>query len=548
MRYARLWVLIAVFPAIAAGALGYLQVRSQPKTYSASASLYVQQPASSGVGISGVQDIYASSQLAQTYSQLAVQPVVQAEADRLLAKQYPGYRVEDHGLQSAPINLQQASPLIVLSITDTIPKRAADAVNAVSKAFITEVTQFNQSRFAADDQALTVQISKQRDRINNLLAQISRYSGASSGLDSLRTALSAYQSTYQALITSQQQLRIERDISSSTVNIYSAATPPVSPTGPHPSRTALTWAILALLAGTALVYGYEYLSDLPGSPEEVSEMAGAPVLATIPVVRGRRARRRLIEEGRAQPLDDEGYRLVRTNVQFASVDQPPRTLLITSALPGEGKTTTASNLALAFAEGGRSVVLVDGDLRRPSVHRLFDAPSGHGLTELIFTIHQNGRRPGHQVYRNLSVIPAGPLPPNPADILGSERMGTVIDRLNSQADIVILDAPPVLAASDAAILSTMVDGVILVVDLHKTKRREIRRAREAIEAVNGRIMGVVVNRFKVRDRSYYYEYADKYRAKGGTVVPPAIPDPELSAVSVASGVPSERQPDGGPTD
>jgi Mrp family chromosome partitioning ATPase len=127
-------------------------------------------------------------------------------------------------------------------------------------------------------------------------------------------------------------------------------------------------------------------------------------------------------------------------------------------------------------------------------------------------------------------------------------MGTVIDRLNSQADIVILDAPPVLAASDAAILSTMVDGVILVVDLHKTKRREIRRAREAIEAVNGRIMGVVVNRFKVRDRSYYYEYADKYRAKGGTVVPPAIPDPELSAVSVASGVPSERQPDGGPTD
>ncbi len=531
LRYTRLWILFAVLPALVAGALGYLNTRAQPKTYNASASLYVQQPTQSGIGVSGVQDLYASSQLAQTYSQLAVQPTVEAAADVLLAKKYPGYRIEDHGLQSAPASIQQQTPLIILSLSDTVPKRAADAVNAASRAFIGRIDQFNQLRFATDDQALSAQIGKQKAAINKILGQIAVYRGPTSGLDGLKTALSAYQSTYQSLVSSQQQLRIERDISSSTINVYSRATPPTSPTGPHPTRTALYWALLVLLAGSAAVYGYEYLSDLPATPEEVSEIAGAPVLAAIPAARGRRARRRLIEEGQAQPLDDEGYRLIRTNIQFASIDRPPHTLLVTSALPGEGKTTTASNLALAFADGGRSVILVDGDLRRPSMHHLFDTRSANGLTQLILSVQTNGHRPGHEVYRNLAVIPAGPLPPNPADILGSTRMVELVRNLRGHSEVVIIDAPPVLAASDAAILSTLVDGVILVVDLHKTKRREIRRAREAIEAVNARFMGVVINRFQVRDRSYYYEYSESYGAKRTPGGPPDSRDASPSLPS-----------------
>jgi capsular exopolysaccharide synthesis family protein len=295
------------------------------------------------------------------------------------------------------------------------------------------------------------------------------------------------------------------------------------------------------------VYGYEYLNDLARSPEEVSEAAGASVLATIPVVRGRRARRRLVEDGRAQPLDDEGYRLLRTNVQFASVDHPPRVMLVTSALPGEGKTTTASNLALAFAEGGRSVVLIDGDLRRPAIHRLFDAPSSRGLTELIVAMYPDGRQYGHEVYRNLSVIPAGPLPPNPADLLGSDRMAHLIDQLRNEFDVVVIDAPPVLAASDAAILSTMVDGAILVIDLHKTKRREIRKARAAIETVNGRVVGIVVNRFKVRDRAYYYDYSHSYSAEARAEAEERarIRETELSPVPTSATLVPERQPDTG---
>jgi non-specific protein-tyrosine kinase len=281
---------------------------------------------------------------------------------------------------------------------------------------------------------------------------------------------------------------------------------------------------LALLAGTGLVYGYEYLSDMTRTPEEASELAGAPVLAAIPVARASRARRRLIEGGEAQPLDNEGYRLIRTNVQFASIDHPPRTLLVTSALPGEGKTTTASNLGLAFAEGGNLVILVDGDLRRPSLHHVFDTRSANGLTNLILSLQPNGHRPGHEVYRNLSVVPSGPLPPNPADILGSTRMVDLVGELREKADVVIIDAPPVLAASDAAILSTVVDGVILVIDINKTKRREIRRAREAIEAVNGKIIGIVVNRFRIRDRTYYYEYAESYGANKTSGRPPESRD------------------------
>lgn len=507
LRYARLWVLIAVLPAILAGLLGYERTAREAKTYDASVSLYVQQPTQSVVGISGVPDLSASSQLAQTYSQLAIQPIVAQAADKILWKHYPAYRVEDHALRSEGTSLQQQqqlSPLIVLTVTDTVPKRAADAANAVGAAFISRVNASNASRFAADQHSLAVQIKHERALADKINAKIAAYRGPSGGLEALKTAYAAYSSTYQSLVSSAEQLKLQRDISSSAVDIYSPAVPPTSPTGPHPRNTAILWAFFVLMAGSALVYGYQYLSDLCGDAEEASQLVGAPVLGAIPAFRVRRKRQPLLTDGHLQVQDAEGYRMIRTNIQFANVDRPPRTLLVTSSLPGEGKTTTASNLALTFAEGGRSVTLIDGDLRRPSLHKIFEMPSDPGLTGLILNERLNGHRAGLALRDNLNVLPSGPLPPNPSDLLGSDRMAELMTYLKQQSDMVIVDAPPVLAASDAAILSTIVDGVILVIDLNSTKRREIRHTREAVEAVGGKIIGVVINRVKSRERTYYY--------------------------------------------
>jgi non-specific protein-tyrosine kinase len=467
------------------------------------------------VGISGVPDLASSSQLAQTYSQLAVQPIVALAADKILSPRYHGYRVEDHGLQSAASALQQQqfSPLIVLTVTDTVPQRAADAANAVSSAFISRINASNASRFAADQHSLKIQIAHEKAQADAINHKIAAYRGPSGGLEALKTAYAAYSTTYQSLVSSAEQLKLQRDISSSAVDVYSPATRPLSPTGPHPRNTALLWAFFALVAGTALVYGYQYLSDLCGDAEEASLLIDAPVLGAIPAFRVRRKQHPLLAgDGQMHVQDAEGYRMIRTNIQFANVDHPPRRILVTSALPGEGKTTTASNLALTFAEGGRSVTLIDGDLRRPSLHRVFDTPPGGGLTELILTDRLNGHRAGVTLRDNLTIVPSGPLPPNPGDLLGSERMAELMIHLRQQSDMVILDAPPVLAASDAAILSTVVDGVILVIDLNSTKRREIRHTREAIEAVGGKIIGIVINRVKSRERTYYYR--SKYYSSG----------------------------------
>lgn len=516
LRYARVWILIAVIPAIIAGALGYVYTKHQPRTYAATSTLLVQQSVVSGATISGIPDPIGSAQLAQTYSQLATQQVVAQAADKLLAKQYPGYRVEDHGLSSNANNLQGQSPLITLSVTDALPVRAANAANAVATAFIAQIKQLNDARYAADLRTLDDQIARAQANINRITSQINGYRGSTAGLDALRTEQAAYQSGYQSLLLSSEQLKLTRD-AGNDVSLYSAAIPPSGPIGPHPTRNAVLWAFLVLLLGSAIIYAYEYLSDLPSSPQEIEELAGAPILAAVSSFDRRTRPGQLVTSTRPHSPAAEAYRLVRTNIQFTDVDHPPRTIVVTSPLPRDGKTTTASNLAQVFAEGGKRVTLVDADLRRPGIGRLFDVSRDDGLTNMLVADHLNGTRPNPTSTANLSVLGSGPLPPNPADLLSSDRMRDVLAYLRSTSDVVLVDSPPILAVADAAILATMADGVVLVLDPSKTRRHQIRRARESIEAVGGRILGVVINRMKSHGHLYYTYgyYGENYGPKSG---------------------------------
>jgi capsular exopolysaccharide synthesis family protein len=208
----------------------------------------------------------------------------------------------------------------------------------------------------------------------------------------------------------------------------------------------------------------------------------------------------------------ESYRLARTNLQFTDVDDPLRSIVVTSPQPRDGKTTTCSNLALVFAEGGKRVTLVDGDLRRPGLQYLLDERPREGLTNLLVGDSLNGHAQLSPDSDNLTILTSGPLPPNPADLLNSDRMRELIASLRAHSDMVVVDSPPVLAVADAAILATMVDGVVLVVDPNTTRLRDIRRAREMIEGVGGTIVGVIVNRAKTG--SGIYRYAGYYSHHG----------------------------------
>jgi protein-tyrosine kinase len=224
---------------------------------------------------------------------------------------------------------------------------------------------------------------------------------------------------------------------------------------------------------------------------------------------------RLIAETEPRSAASEAYRTLRTNIQFAGLDQPCRSILVTSATAGEGKTTTAANFAVVVAQAGSRVCLVDSDLRRPNIHRLFGLDNTRGLTtalleDLPFAEVARPTRVPH-----LSVLTSGPLPPNPAELVGSKRMRELLDAAAKSFDLILCDSPPVMAVSDPVALAAQCDGVVLTVRVGAVSREVVRRAVDQIEAVKGKILGVLLNDVHPTRHGYgraYYHYYQTYES------------------------------------
>jgi len=205
----------------------------------------------------------------------------------------------------------------------------------------------------------------------------------------------------------------------------------------------------------------------------------------------------------------EAYRTLRTNLEFSNLDKSLRTLLVTSASAEEGKSTTLANLAVTIAQSGKRVVLVDADLRRPTQHQIFGLKNNAGLSDMVRDDAMLTQPPLQESgVQNLKVLTSGQLPPNPAEILGSKRMSEILAALLEHADMLLFDAPPLLAVTDAAVLSSKVDGVLLVVSAGKTKRESAKKAQLQLEKINARILGAVVNNVKAEKGAQYY-YAEQ---------------------------------------
>ncbi len=199
----------------------------------------------------------------------------------------------------------------------------------------------------------------------------------------------------------------------------------------------------------------------------------------------------------------EAYRTLRTNIQFSSLGKPVKTLLVTGVEAGEGKSTTLANLAVVMVQGGKRVVVLDCDLRRPTLHKIFGLPNEPGLTTAILDSAQAVARQETSV-AGLTLVASGPLPPNPSELLGSRQFEEILAHLVADADIVLLDAPPIVAVSDAAVLASKVDGVILVVNAGKTKRDLARRAKSLLAKANANVLGVVLNNAPLERSVYTY--------------------------------------------
>lgn len=371
--------------------------------------------------------------------------------------------------------------------------------------------------------ALEVELQALQAREAALAAAASGYAREARALPSKEIALARLtrdlkvaEETYLLLSQKLQEARIAEASVVGDVRIVDRATPPLTPIRPRPLLNALLGGFLGLMLGLGAVYVLESLDVTFKTPEEAGEALGLPVLATVPLWRnaGSKGNGReiwLVAALHSRSPFAEAFRHLRTNLLYLSPDRPLRTLLVTSPGPDEGKTTVAANLAVVLTQVGQKVRLIECDLRRPSLAWTFQPQAPFGLTELLV----DGVAAGSAVQRtnveNLWLLAGGATPPNPAELLGSQKMRALLARGLEEADVQVLDSAPVLPVTDAAVLAPAVDGVLFVIHLGKTPREAALQARRRIDAVGARVLGLVVNGVPSDRRgSYYYSYERYY--------------------------------------
>ncbi len=306
------------------------------------------------------------------------------------------------------------------------------------------------------------------------------------------------------------------------IEIIERAGIPIRPASPKLLINLAIGIVLGLGLGLVVVFVKEFIDVRIQSPEELKRHGYSPLAAVVgmdrelqkltsggKIVGGQGGRKgldpHLITYSYPFSSVAESYRQVRTHLQFAKLGTVPRVVLVSSSAPGEGKSTTVANLAIAVAQNGRKVLLIDADLRKPSLDRLFGVKGQPGLSELLTARVTLANAIQRTVVENLSIMVCGAIPPNPAEVLGSEKMRTLIDQVKSEYDVVLLDSSPVLAVTDPAVLATLSDGVIIVVSAGKTSLEELQRSQELMESVGGRVLGVVLNNLDLK-RAYGISY------------------------------------------
>ena len=329
------------------------------------------------------------------------------------------------------------------------------------------------------------------------------------------------------LMQKQREVQIAQGDKGSEVSIENYSRVPRSPVGPPRLRNVIIAFILSLVAGIGLAFLLDFLDDTVKSLDDIDRYIHLPALAMIPAGRGPVSRLKGIPQANPGPSDStalamvddvrspiaESYRHLRTSLLLSSAGQPPRTILVTSSQPSEGKTTTAINTAFMLAQTGAEVLIIDCDLRRPRLHTQFEVSNAKGLTTWLSG--EKNLDALLQVYSktpNLKVLTSGPVPPNPAELLGSEEMRRLLGQLTERFAHIIIDSPPAISFTDASILSTMVDGVMLVVHGGRSSRAVVRRAKQQLLDVGAHIFGVVLNNVKTETQDYYYSgyYSNNY--------------------------------------
>ena len=449
--------------------------------------------------------------LAQGSTSIAASSAIDDLQQQLLTKEA---QLASSRASYTPEGIRKFAPDLSLDI-----RRLQEQLNAQIRSVVSgdTVDMAAQQKLTSDlvaaemqEDGLRTQIASLRQQISALEAQAVKETGVASELSKIVRQRDVLQQVYQVLVERQEAVSVSLAAVQGNAEIASRASLPTKPIRPVPLRDSLLGLAFGLFAGCSLALLMQ-MDNTIRTMDEITQRLSVPPLAAIPSADTRPA---LVWQNHhsSATLIAESFRMLRSSINYLAIDEAIKSILITSAVPGEGKTSIAANLAVSMAMSGKRVIIVDADLRKPSVYRLVGGGRVHGLAEVLTeqcTIEQ-AVRPTDVV--GLWTIPVEKPPPNPVELLSSHRMKTLLDYLHSAFDVVIVDSPPCLVVADAIVLASQVDAVIQVVAAGETTRKAAGRARDMLVTARGHVVGAILNRFDPSTDSSYYYYYHYYRS------------------------------------
>jgi capsular exopolysaccharide synthesis family protein len=422
---------------------------------------------------------------------------------------------------------EKESNVIAVKVDVGDPKLACDIANTWAEGFIQLNLDLNRQGANVRYQFIHNQLQEMKTKLDTDREVKKNY------LDPSNEAMTD-EIIYRMLLQEDQEAHIAQNSEDSGIVVVDQAVVPEKPSKPNISLSLAAGLILGLLLGLQLAFALEKLRDHIQSEEDIQQITGAMPLAVIPNFRRKKGKTLFSEKEMFSPKHlvgnpdfhssyyKESIKILCTNMAFSAVDRDLQVLSVFSSNTGEGKTLTNSNLALSFADTGKKVLLVDADLRKPTINILFGVkvPAKTGLPFLLTGAGKISGMAVESGFPNLWLLPNGTFPPNPTELMGSEAMKRAIEEMRKEFDYVIFDCPPVLPVSDAVVLSKRLDGVILLARFDKTRRAELRRSHEQLRTANAPLLGTVFNGVDIQDGlygygyGYGYDYGHKHAAPG----------------------------------
>jgi non-specific protein-tyrosine kinase len=504
------WLIIIVVVVAALGA--FIISKLIPPVYEAKTTLLVDMaPSNKSLDYN---TLLLSSQLTQTYSQmLTKKPVLEEVTTRLGLKE-----LDPKTITARPVSNTQ---LINIFVESTSAENAADIANMIVAVFADQVRSLQEMRFSASEQSLQGQMLDIENKIQAANDQLSE-TKIQSEKDRLETTIANYSQTYSGLLQSYEQVRLSKAQTLSSIVQIEPAETPIEPKKPRIYLNVVIAGVVSAILAGGLIIGLDLINDTVRTPEQIVNKIGLPVLGVISHYKNTDG----IPITESQPMSPiaEAFRTLRTNVKYAGagLDIPLRSIIVTSALPSEGKTDVLINLGIVLAQNKLRVLLMDADLRRPALHRRLGLDNLIGLSQ-IFVHPELGISYSLQPTRinGLTAITAGDSPPNPSELLGSQLMGTILEQLKNNYDVVLIDTPPALAVTDAAVILPYVEGMLLVIKPGTSSIAPLRRMVSQFQQLNANVLGVVFNDINVRNSSYgyyykHYKYQNTYDTKDGS--------------------------------